>query len=489
MRIAVGGLSTESNGFSPVFATMDSFSVIRGEDLYHEFPALPQSQLEGSPELYWTPALTLRQMSVDVAPTIFARAYPRGPVEKSAYLILKEELLQGIRQAGKIDGVCLVLHGAMIVEEIGSAELDLSAAVRKLVGPEILISASFDLHGNIPTELARYINIATAHKQFPHYDYIETRKRAAMLLVEALEKGLRPKLAIVKPPMILPGEYVPTNIEPGAGLYRKLLDLPSGIMDSSLFVGFWLADAPYVGATAMAVAEGEEYLDEAYMKAREIAVAYWENRYRFGLEVESGSPDEVVRAAKASRIKPFFICDTGDNISAGGLGNSTVLIEELLAQGVDDAVVGGFIDAEAVKACREAGLGRMMHLKLGSGSREYGSKVIEVVGRVVNLTENSAVFQIGSIDVILTSGIVPFRSPECFQFHGINPSERGIIVVKLGQLFPRLERIASRTMMALTPGLADFRLEKFNYNRIVRPTFPLDKDFEWDGAAFLGGTE
>jgi len=159
MHIVVGGIGHESNTFNPALTPLDSFRILRGKELLKE-----------------EPVGTLLSMGIDVTPTIYNIPFASAVVDKHAYSYLKNELIGEIEKAGEIDGICLILHGAMTVEKIGCAEMDLLKTIRKIVGKDVLISASLDLHGNIPVEMADYVNILTAYRTAPHTDMIETRK-------------------------------------------------------------------------------------------------------------------------------------------------------------------------------------------------------------------------------------------------------------------------------------------------------------------------
>jgi len=469
MRVVVGGISHESNTFNPRPTKLNSFKIVRGEEL-----------------LKLEPARTLKMIGVEVIPTLYARALPSGVVEKEAYITMRDEILRRIDEEmskGGLDGVCLILHGAMTVEDVGCGELDLLRSIREIIGYEALISASFDLHGNIPTEMSDEINIMTAYRTTPHTDVSQTRVRAARLLVEAIRTGRRPRPAVVKPPILLPGEYVITDIEPAKGLYQMLsaVDSKPGIMDSSLFVGMAWADVPHASATAIAIAEEDtdEDLEKAWNGAYQIARAYWDRRRELRLEVEAYPPDEAVRMAKASRERPTFISDSGDNVTAGAGGDIPIIVDELISASVEDAVVGCIIDEEAVGICREAGVGAELRLEIGGKLDEVNGYPLDVKGRVMRITDEGAVFRADGVDIILTEKRTAFTTPEDFKRFGINPEERGVVAVKLGLLTAELKRIAAKSIIALTPGFTNLVMKRLNYKNLKRPIFPLDEDLEW----------
>ncbi|MCA9994820.1 MAG: M81 family metallopeptidase, partial [Anaerolineales bacterium] len=205
MRIAVGGIATESCTFSPWTTRLADFWVERGEEMVagERYPFFAQH-------------------AATFLPTLNARALPGGPVETAVYHTLKAELLERLTALGPVDGFYLDLHGAMNVVGMDDAEGDLATAVRAVVGENCLISASMDLHGNISDRFVRAIDMLTAYRTAPHIDYMETRAKAVAMLVGCLQNGTRPHIWRLPVPVILPGERTSTEVEPGASVYAAL---------------------------------------------------------------------------------------------------------------------------------------------------------------------------------------------------------------------------------------------------------------------------
>ncbi len=477
MRIAIGGMSHEGTTFSPLLTRTADLVVSRGDAL------LPEGELR---QLY-------DENGVELVPTLFARGTPSGIIEKETYLALKNELLDGLRSAGRLDGVCLSLHGAMEVEGIGDGESDLVGAIRNVVGDDVLISASLDLHGNITPELVEAADILTALRTAPHRDGVETRYRAAVLLLRALKEGLKPETVLIRVPLLLPGEKVITEVEPAASLYAMLeeVDQVPGILTSSLMVGFAWADVPHASASVIVAAERVRAI--AYEQAVRLAEAFWNRREGFVFDVESCPIDEAIDRALASPEKPVFISDSGDNPTAGATGDIPLFVERLLAKNVPDAVFAGIADAEAVRICNTAGLGAELTLSIGGKLDTIHGRPLTVTGRVNFLSETqlrsespqggpvtTAVLRVGGIDVVLTADRRPFTTPQQFEALNIDLFSRKIVVVKLGYLFPALRDIAPKAIMTLSPGVSNEVIEALPFHRVRRPIYPLDRGFAWD---------
>lgn len=172
MRIAVGGIHTECSTYSPVLMQTADFCVLRGTELTsHDYFAFLQAH----------PA--------EVAPLLHARAVPGGPVSRATCEALKAEFLQRPEAAKPFDAVYLAMHGAIKVEGLWDAEGDWISAVRAAVGPDMLIAASYDLHGNVSARIIDQIDIFATYRTAPHIDVAQTMDAADTMLLRALTTG------------------------------------------------------------------------------------------------------------------------------------------------------------------------------------------------------------------------------------------------------------------------------------------------------------
>ncbi|HSV75154.1 MAG TPA: M81 family metallopeptidase [Chthonomonadales bacterium] len=461
MRLAIAGIATESCTFSPVNTTLEDFRILRGDDLLRRYAFMQDKP---------------------VLPLILARALPGGPVTPEAYEGIKEEFLGRLREAAPLDGLFLDMHGAMNVVGMDDAEGDWMRAARQVVGPQCLISASYDLHGNVSRQVVDNIDILTAFRHAPHTDAEETRKRAFGLLERSLREGLRPQRAWLAVPVALPGEKTSTEWEPGATLYARLrhTDRIPGVLDASLLVGYVWADEPRAMASVVVVGTDMEVLER---EARALAMHYWNAREQFRFGAPAGSIDDCITWALEEPATGIFVCDSGDNPTAGGVGDTSFFLERLLKRRVEDAILGGIADAEATDACYRAGVGARLELALGGKLNPTGSQPLPVRGRVLHLhpgaNDRQAVLQVDGVKVVVSSKRRPYHYVDDFHRLGLDPSEHKMVVVKMGYLVPDLKRIASRILLALSPGVVDQAIERLPFERIRRPIYPLDPDMAW----------
>ncbi|MET3896480.1 microcystin degradation protein MlrC [Devosia sp. UYZn731] len=466
MRIAVAGLHTECSTYNPVLAREADFRVLRGPSMlknaYFDF---------------------LTHFPAEFVTILHARAIAGGPVERAIYERWKGEILDGLMAAGTLDGVYLALHGAMFVEGMFDAEGDLIAAVRGVVGPDVLIAASYDLHGNISQRIVDNLDMFSTYRTAPHIDIQDTMRRSVTMLVRALRTGVRPFLVWAPVPVLLPGERTSTQDEPARTFYTTIHEAeePTGIWDASFQVGYVWADEPR--ATACALVTGT---DGAAMElaATTLAQGYWDVREQFVFGPKTGSIEECVDWAMAATTGPAVIAESGDNPTGGGVGDRAEVLSALLAKGAQGVVFAGIMDAAATEAAHAAGVGGTIEASIG-GSLDPSSAPAEVTAEVVFLLEaaeprlREAVLRIDGVDLVVTARRRPFHNIEDFSRLGLDPRTAKILVVKSGYLSPDLGPLANPSLMALSPGVVDQFVERLERKHKGVPQYPFDKDFAW----------
>ncbi len=496
MRIALAGISHEALNTSPLPTTLEHFQVWRGQELMqgeNRFSPYAAGAVSGAmvEPKYATLADMMQDLGVDPVPILHANGLsPSGTVEQGAYLQLRDEIIAGIQQAGPLDGICLILHGALLVENIWSGETDLVRSIRAIVGNDVLISARFDLHGNLTEEFANKTDIWTVYRTAPHRDAPQTLERAMTLLAHCIRGGHCPKPVFVRVPMMLPGEKATTDAEPMKSLLELVAEIERqpGILTAEILVGFGWADTAHSSSSVVVIAENETHLPHARRQAKRLAQAMWDQRYNFTFDQEvASSADEAIELALAAKENCVFISDSGDNPTAGTPGDVPHFLSRLLAKDVADAIVAGLPDNSAAHICFEAGVGAMVTLSLGGKlDTEHGAPV-EVTGTVEHLYQPDpdakdaaiATVRVGGVLVLVADRRMYFSTLNDFRKAGVEPLDHKIVVVKLGYLMPELRDAAPREILALTPGYSDMDFTRLPYRYVTRPIFPLDENFAW----------
>ena len=472
MRIAVAGLHTECSTYNPVLIPADAFRVLRGEGLLND------------PYFGF-----LRDYPADYVPLLHARAIPGGPVARDAYEAFKAEILDGLATQGPFDGVYLAMHGAMFVEGMEDCEGDFISAVRAVVGPEVPISASYDLHGNVSQKIIDALDMFSTYRTAPHIDVEETMRRALAMLVKCLETGVRPKLLWVPIPVVVPGERSSTVDEPAKSLYARLpeIEAPEGIWDASLQVGYVWADEPRVTAAAIITGTDLGAMKEAALR---LSLRYWLVRKQFAFGTRTGTLEECIGWAMASETHPVVLAESGDNPTGGGVGDRAEVLQALIEAGARGAVFAGICDRPATEAAYDAGVGARLELSIGATLDPSSTPVkVEAEVRYLLLTDDpvqrEAVLRIGGIDLVVTARRRPFHNLSDFTRLKLKPKAAKIVVVKSGYLSPELAPLANPSLMALTPGVVDQYVERLPRRRKQHPTFPFDQEFDYVPQVYL----
>ena len=272
-RVAVAGLMYEANSFAPGAATLDDF---RRRVYVHG----PESFMVGAGGDEFAGARRAADREgIELFPTTLTLGAAGPVVTADAYRALRERLLDGLRPcAGRIDGVYLRLHGAMVADGCDDPEGEIIGLVRDLVGPDIPIAVSLDLHTHFTARMAAGTDLIAGFRTQPHVDYAETGARALRLLAARL-RGARPRLAFRKIPVMSAAEAQDTNSGPLAPVFARLGEIAGepGIMDVSMFLTQPWLDVPGAGWSAVVVTDGDR--DLAQRRADELAGMLWDRRH------------------------------------------------------------------------------------------------------------------------------------------------------------------------------------------------------------------
>lgn len=473
-RVAVCGISLEASTFSPALTTSAMLAPLRDRDVLDAWE-------------FWRDGGSLADRAEWIG-VLQARSMAGGAIPADDYALLKAEILSGLVAAVTpvpLDGVVLDIHGAASVVGLDDMEGDLAVAVRAVVGPDCLLSSGMDLHGNVSRTLAGTVDLLTTYRTAPHVDWQETKERAARNLLDriALPEGRRrPAKAWVPVPILLPGEMTSTRQEPATSLYARVpeIEASDGILDAGIWIGYPWADEPRNCAVVMVVGDDAEL---AMSEAKALASELWARREEFGFVAPTGTLAEVLAAAVAAPDGPYFVSDSGDNPTAGGAGDVSWTLAELLASeelagSGKRAIYASIPDAMGALAAAEAGVGADVRLLLGARVDDRPAPPVEVSGQVVTVVSSEdnleVVVRTPAVDVILTRRRRPYHLAVDFTRLGLDPRTADIVVVKIGYLEPELFDMAADWMLALTPGGVDQDLARLGHRRVRRPMFPLD---------------
>ncbi|SDR92165.1 M81 family metallopeptidase [Bradyrhizobium canariense] len=468
-RIAVGGFLHETNTFAPTKATYDDF--VHGGG----WPAMAL----GAGVLK-----TMRNINVGLAgfveaaqangwelvPTISCGASPSAHVTEDAFERVVKVMVDGIRDAGPLDAVYLDLHGAMVTEHFDDGEGEILARVRKVIGKDLPLVVSLDLHANVTPAMVEHADALIAYRTYPHVDMADTGRAAARHLALLLQSGQKFAKSFRQLPFLIPISWQCTNDQPTKGIYQKLAALESDAVPTLSFApGFPAADFPDCGPSVFAYGRTQADADSAADAMTKIIAGHEDD-----FDGRIYSPDEGVRhameLAKSAR-KPIVIADTQDNPGAGGDSDTTGMLRALVRNNATKAAIGVIYDPLSAQAAHAAGVGATVALALGgksgiSGDAPYKENfIVEKLsdgqfvapgpyygGRDMDMGP-SAALRIGDVRVVVSSHKAQLADQSMYRYVGIEPTEQSILVNKSSVHFRAdFEPIAEKLLICASPG-------------------------------------
>jgi len=483
-RIAIAEISHESNTFCNDVTRIDAFKQymwLRGEEIVREH-AGNRTYLGGMLDGAMDPAISR-------VPVFAATAEPSGIIAHEAYEEMVGILLGGLARSMPLDGVCLALHGAGVVEGINDLEGAVLAAVRRLVGPRVPVVATLDLHGNITQDMIGHANGLFGVNLYPHTDSFERGREAMTSLRRLLRGEIAPVMHLERLPMLMP--LSSTDLDPA----RRLNDLCQdweqrpGVLDCTIFHGFPYTDVPAVGASVLAIADGAA--GTARGAATAVARAVWEAREHY----RPRPMDARQALAEARRIDSgtVVVNDTSDNPGGGAPGDGTHLLRAMLECGLQKACYGFIYDPETARQAARAGVGATIDVRLGGKTDALHGPPIDASAYVKGVTDGRfrlttpmwrgmhvdlglmARLRIGGVDVLVSSRRRQVLDDEAFLLHGIDVRRYNIVGVKSSVHFRAgFAHLATAMIAADTPGATTARVESFRFRQIRRPIWPLD---------------
>jgi microcystin degradation protein MlrC len=494
-RIALGAFMLESNGHAPPAgrAEFEAACWLEGAalaaDLARPAPRAPTALTgfigamdAGRP---WSPV-----------PLVAAAAGASGPMEQAAFDALLRAMEDRLRAAMPVDGVFLSLHGAASATAEADPDGVLLARIRDIVGPEVPVIATLDLHANVSRAMVEHADVLVAFVTNPHVDMAERGAEAAAAM-RAMLGGLRPRMGFVKLPMIPPATSQNTDAGPYADAIafgRSFLD--HEVMNVSISSGFSLGDTPKNGLSVVVTTRTDAARAQAV--AEEIARFIWDSRGRW---VARLLPlEEAVRRALDPAAPPLLFADVADNPGGGGRGNTTWILEAFHAAGVQGACLGVFNDAALAAEAHARGAGARFTARFNRAethpfSRPFAAEaVVEALhdgritgrrgiyaGRSVEMGP-MALLRIGGLRVAVATQRRQLCEPAMLEALGVEIAAlRALVVKSRGHFRAGFDECFTpdRILEVDVPGLTTVVLERVPWRAVPRPIWPLDPEMDW----------
>jgi len=426
----------------------------------------------------------------EIVPLLSTFATPSGTVEESAYEQLRSMLLTRLEAARPFDAVALDLHGAMVTDRHEDAEGDLIAAVREAVGSSMPIIVTLDLHANATRAMADVADAIIGFDEYPHTDMLERGVEAMNLAIRAARRNIAPTMAYCQLPLLTMPPMQCTLREP----MRSLLDLVHDIeerdtvLNATLAMGFPFADIRDAGVAVLVTTDGDQALADGL--AQELAREVWRARDAFMPTLTPvGEAIDFARTAPG----PVVFADGSDNPGGGGPCDGTVVLSELIASGLDGAVVAVIADPESMDAAIAAGVGNHVDLTLGGKTDDRHGPPLKVRAYVRVLSDGgfalkgamgagarasmgkAAVIVVAGVEIVVTQRRIQPFDAELLRSVGIEPRDRRFIALKSAVHFrSTYQEFAHAIFDADTPGVHRPDFQAYDYKKLRRPIYPLD---------------
>lgn len=433
-----------------------------------------------------------------VTHTVSAHATPGAVVSQEAFDHIAGIICDAATEhRATLDAILLSLHGSMVPSFCEDGEGELLRRLRAIVGPDMPIAVTLDLHAMVTPAMVEQAQILVSYKTYPHIDMRQIGRKAGEILDATLRGAVSPRTLRVHIPMLDEANAGRTDVPDTAALYTDAAkhETEPGILAVSINAGFSEADITEMGPTVLVTHDkGHEARasEIAYALARRI----WDGRGK----VANTFLTPEAAAAEARDFDaaqgPLVIADYADNPGAGAYGDATALLQALLDAGASPGAFAPMIDPEAAAILHRQKVGDTVTIALGGKcDSRFGGAPLRLTGEVVHLSDGTytgdgpilggithsfgptAVFRLQGIDVLIVSLPGQMLDLQQVRAFGIEPARLRFLVVKSMQHFrAAYEPISGKVIVCDTGALATPQAHLRPYSRVRRPVWPLDRD-------------
>ena len=240
-EVGIGGIWHETNTFSTEItgrSAFEHYQLATGRDIIDRYEGTG-TELGGMID-------GAKRRGFALAPTLFAAAVPSGLLDQAVFRDLVDDLIARLHDAGPLDGMLMVVHGAAVAEGIDDADQWILCKLRAAIGPMVPLIAVFDCHANLNQTMVDQANMLIGYDTYPHVDMAERGREAADALVSMLHEQSRPFSAFRKLPLLTAPQMQATGEPPMADIMAELhaIEEPNAILNGSIAMGFPYADVP-----------------------------------------------------------------------------------------------------------------------------------------------------------------------------------------------------------------------------------------------------
>lgn len=485
-RIVVAECKQEVSTFNPVPSHYEDFRVARGQDVvdYHRGV---REEIGGALSVFD------RDANVEIVPTFATSSNTSGGVlATESFERLAADFLGGLSDVGDIDGVYFCLHGAMQAEGENDPEGYLLEEARRILGEDVPIVVSLDIHGILTDRMLKHSTAVVAYHTYPHVDFFETGARSGELLLKIVAGKVRPVSARVKIPVLARGNEMITDTGAVSECIRlaQAVESSSSGLSAGVMWGNPFTDVPELRSNAFVVTDGDA--EQAQEHAIEIARRFWSQREKMQVPLTS-LEDAVALAATVSGT--VVMMDAADATSSGASGDSNAILAEAMRQDYPGRILVPVVDPPAVRAAFEAGVGATIRTTIGGALDPTRYQPLEIEARVRSLSDgkfrsesfgwhwdagNTAVLESANATIIVGTSPVSLFDRSWFYANGQDPRDFDMVVVKSPHCESHMfADWCAKLIDVDAPGSTSANLPSLGHTLCERPIFPLDAGVEF----------
>jgi microcystin degradation protein MlrC len=384
----------------------------------------------------------------------------------------------------------------MIAEDHDDADGETVKYLREHFGFEKPIIMTLDCHANVSKQMVNNVDATILYRTNPHIDQYYRGIEAVDILEKIIKRNMHPIQYLKQLPLVINISKQNTSKEPLIPIIKEIEEhrTKKGVISVSLGLGFAFSDVEKMGASVLVITNND--YEAAERVANHIGRYTWNIRDR--LQCELSSPPEAVQKTK-QYAGPVLLMDVGDNVGGGSPGDSTILIREIMDQGLEKALVI-LTDPKVVQRCLEIPIGDKVTIEVGAKQDSKHGTPIKIQGVILQthngiFTEDKPrhggqrTYNQGKTIVVKTTEnhifiVNSIRTPP-FSLNqiislGIDPNEMKIIIAK-GVIAPlaAYQPIAEKIITVNTLGSTSADIYSFNYTKRRIPLYPLEMNSEY----------
>jgi len=473
---------------------------------------------------------------IEVVPTgVIYFGNPCGLILKDSYQAMKQDILNGVREAGRLDLVMLFFHGAAFAEGVDDPEGDIVRSIRDILGKDVVIVAlGMDLHGKYSEKFDGLVNWVSCVHNYPHTDFHERVLECMEYIPRVMNGSIHPARHVEYLPLV-----APSTTTMGDGIGAKIrarikeIQKKPGILDFCYFYGFPFGDSRYMGGYVVATTDND--LTAAKSEAQEFARWVWSLREQLNqrsmtieeavqaavqqlkadghyrerprVDLDKLASDDVTRDASITRAKewaygfvpdadlkgPVVIHDTADNPGGGTAGRSTHLLRRLMEENPERTLFFGICDPGVAKKAHVAGVGGVIDIELGGGG-EFDGEPVKAKALVKTLSDGrlttrsvfvdtrydvgpTARIIVGDFEIIVTSAPYQAFDNTMALLGGVDLRDYRIVALKSSTHFRAYFTPMARSIITADgPGGSSGIITTFKPTHMRMPVYPFNPD-------------